>query len=431
MKRIILLFSIILTTVIITGCNPEDDTTSLWGPVTYDSTKHTITNVEIVNTGSEHIEGVTTLKITGTNFPNDYRNLKVWVSLTKAYLASIDPATYKTTEFYIKIPTVYDPLKDAERIDTLTIKLEKNGVPVYATSKLNGVKRGVIVPIKIADIDKPVNAITLDKSNNLYFCLKQNDASKGIFKGIIASNEYSQFLNFNGLFDGLKYGPGDTLYAVGLNYLVSCDGKNLTKINQLANINTANDLDFDDKLNVWVVTKTAKIIALVTRSSKYKNNVKFTINDADIYEMRSCKFVKLNNNAYLYVAGADKNGVEKIVRFKITNDVLDTTPEVIFTLSSGKIYSIALSKDGDIYVGTNGSIPLIWIKPDGTYENMLYYNNLTSTCVIQPDIIAIAYGIDKCIYVIRKTPDKQTYKQTIFKIYTGKDTAPYYGRGDN
>lgn len=440
MKKHLYIIAVLFSMLMIAGCNPEDDTKSLWGPdsILPDSSQHTLTSLEILNTGTEYIEGITTLKAIGTNFSQNYQNMKIWASLTKAFLASPDAFNYKTTEFQFKLPLVYDPFKEADKVDTITLKLEKVGVSRFAIKKIEGAIRGILVPIAFPDVDKPVASITLDKNDNIYFCITQSNVSKGVFKYDVTKNEYAEFARFSGQFTGLKYGPGDTVYAAGLNYIVSFDGKNVTKINQIKSVSTVTDFDFDKNLNIWTVAKTSKIITLLTRASKYKTNVNFTINDADIYEMRSCKYLELNGKAYLYVGGADKNGVEKVVRFEISNNTLNTTPEVMFQSPTGtgqvKVNAIVLSKNGDIYIGSNNTVPLVWVKTNGTYEYMLYYNNLTKSCVIDPNIVAIAGGgvNKKYIYLIRATPEgKTTPKQTIFKVYTGIETAPYYGRGDN
>lgn len=435
MKKIIYTTIVLVGLLFIAGCNPEDDTKSLWGTDSLlpDSAQHTITNLEIVNTGAEYIQGVTTIKVTGSNFAGNINNMKVWCSLAKVYLASIDNDNYTSNQLQFKLPLLYDPLKDSEKIDTLTVKIEKFGVPTFATYKINGAIRGILVPIKFPDIDKPVASITIDKQDNIFFCITQSNVSKGIFKFDKNTGEYAEFAKFSGQFTGLKMGPGDTMYAAGLNYLVSTKDN---KINQIKSISTITDFDFDEGLNIWTITKTAKKIVLLTRASKYKTNVDFTINDVDIYDMRSCKYIKLAGKEYLYIGGADKVGIEKVVRFEINNGTLNTTPEIMFSSAKGanqvRVNAIALSKNGDIYIGSNNTVPLVWVKPDKTFESMLALNKLTGTCFVEPNIVSIAGGgaDKKFIYLIRATPDGKTYKQTIFKIYTGIETAPYYGRGD-
>lgn len=370
--------------------------------------------------------------MSGTNFSGNKDFMKLYCSRDKTYPLIFD--NYNNNSFEFKLPLTYDPLTGVERLDTVSIKLEKEGVPFFAIKNINNAIRGIIAPIEHSDYDKPDLCITIDNNGNILFGLRKGENFDGIYKYSLDNKKYVPVLNLATQFTGLKVGPDGVVFAAGAGYILSFNGQDVKKYDKVKAVSTAADFDFDKNLNIWVVTKSAKKITLLTRESNYQTVQDFSISDSYVQEMRSCKYIELNGKNYLYVGGADKDKVEKVVRFEINNGVLNTTPEVMFSNNEEgsklvRVNSIVLSKKGDIFIGSTVSVPLVWVKTDGSVESMLQFNPSTNKCAIDPNILAMAsYG--KYIYLVR-VPKSSKNKQTIFKVYTGLDMAPYYGRGDN
>lgn len=448
MKTVKILLSFMflaVTMVYITGCNPEDNSVSLYKEgVPSDSTVHTVTSVVPFNTANP-VSGVSVLKIDGTNFSANVSNMKVWIGRVSAQILSSAPYSYSTSTMYVKMPINYTLLKDTFKLEDIAVKVQKSGVNTFATKVLSNSYRGIVQPIKFADIDLPAGALTANSNGELFYNLNSSGAAKGVKKYNFNTKSQSDFLTISNQFTGIKMGPGNLMYGVTSATVVKFDGIALSKVTAVKSISNSNDLDFDASKNIWVVTRNGKICKL--SGTNYSTYNEYSAPADVINYIGTVKYIQLSGKEYLYVTGfkgADYTKVTdaanqwKIVRFDVTGGVPDLTSATTIYRAPAivTLTSLCLSKDGDVYVGTDSRFsPIVWVKPDGNFENLLYYDLSTNLSMLEAGITSLCSDVQnsKYIYALRtgipiglNTPPKTT----ILKIYVDKQGAPYYGRGD-
>ena len=117
---------------------------------------------------------------------------------------------------------------------------------------------------------------------------------------------------------------------------------------------------------------------------------------------------------FLYVAGL-QDEVSKVWRFLIdSNGDLGTAEEVFnFTFYNGSTaFALAFSSSGHLYVGTDGTDPVLLIQPDGTGAEM-YPSVLTQV------VRKFAWGSGDALYAA--TSSTEFYPSGIIQIATRQE----------
>jgi hypothetical protein len=219
-------------------------------------------------------------------------------------------------------------------------------------------------------------------------------------------------------FTDLKYKSGGMLYGVrGVRAIFEItEGSASKTFAVLDNGTSMFTFDFDKNKNIWTAGTGGKIFR-VTPSKEIKS-----FNFAD-----DVTAIKIFND-YLYLATHNANA-QNIVRMHIiSSDSLGTT-ENYFSFSDKfgngvlDIQTITFSNDGQLFIGTDGSNPIIYVNTDGSYG--YWYESL-----IDPQIINLGWGTGTELYALKKAYSASGIDttQTIYSINMEKIGAPELGR---
>jgi hypothetical protein len=395
LKQLILFSAFI---VIMWGCE-NDYPDSIYNPNETFKPNPTISNIS----PDVAFAGVDTITITGQNFSSNSSDVEV-------YFNGVKGETVSSSADLVKVipPNVIG--------DSVKIQLRVVGAIKYAELKPYKLEP-ITIEYGVFDQFDDAYGIACDLNENIYVSLFGNKLIQKITPDL-ERHDYVKILRDKTT--QMKFGPDGYLYYLfGLKFMLRVlpDGSK----DELFAILPGNayDLDFDENLNIYSGGSGSAIYR--TTPDKQSTIVK-QYPDTYIHALRVY-------NGYLYVAGSysgnDPNHVvEGVWRNQIIagNDSLGAT-ELVLDFESkmvGKeIRSLAVSEDGNIYLGSTGDEGIYVIKNDGSF-GALYPG------VLGPDIYAMTWGNGEFIYVTRKSDIDANNR--ILRINMRKKTAPYYGR---
>jgi len=281
-----------------------------------------------------------------------------------------------------------------------------------------------------------VYSIAIDSSENLYVH-RMND--KKIYKITPdgAQSEYGTFTEAS-TSSAMRMGPGGYLYlqrSTGTGdgfkrlYRIAPGGGEAERFVKLSR--NVKSFDFDQNGNIYSGGINSGMF--VIHSDKTFKKVGNYL-DFDIRAIRVFK-------GYVYVA-AGYNGTDTLLssdsttvivlpaergiwKSQILNEGNLATAEPVFnwansgSFSTSEINDITFSEEGDMYVATNNSDPILIIHSDGTTETL--YEKLLSGPAAH-----LVWGNGNYIYINRYGENDDV--SGVDRVIMGKQGAPYYGR---
>jgi hypothetical protein len=354
---------------------------------------------------AQGLAGVTEIKIIGENFSDEIENNIVNFSSIPAKIIFAS-----NNELHVLAPDLVS--------DSIQVKISVSNKEKFSKPHNYKLDAAVSKVYPFKTYQKPYG-ITSDELGNLYFSLVEDNVGKGI-KKINTKGEMVDFAPKGGetFFTDLKYKSGGMLYGVrGVRAIFEItEGSASKTFAVLDNGTSMFTFDFDKNKNIWTAGTGGKIFR-VTPSKEIKS-----FNFAD-----DVTAIKIFND-YLYLATHNANA-QNIVRMHIiSSDSLGTT-ENYFSFSDKfgngvlDIQTITFSNDGQLFIGTDGSNPIIYVNTDGSYG--YWYESL-----IDPQIINLGWGTGTELYALKKAYSASGIDttQTIYSINMEKIGAPELGR---
>lgn len=349
------------------------------------------------------------IRIIGENFSPSLEKNKVYFNNEKAVLLSASP-----TELKVRRPRVTG--------DSITVKVVVDKQVMIAQFRPYRIEKLFDEMGKFTSSNL-LYTITIDNQENIYAY-----AQGPIIYKISPDNVKTEFsLPPMTRAIQMRIGPGGYLYIAG------AVGKTKgvfrlppTGGNEMEQIYTSklnyNVVEFDKNGRLFVCGKSSPLI-IIDQSGSVVNTGRY--DRFNVLEMRIV-------DDRLYVLGiyyGDRKDFPEIGLFasRLTPEggVSEETVLLDWTkteYSDSQLLSFALADDGDIFLGTSGSNPILILHPNGTIEP-LYPTLLT------PSAAGLAWGNSNYLYMMRGNEGGQFEAGRIFRIRLKKKGAPYYGRG--
>jgi hypothetical protein len=214
----------------------------------------------------------------------------------------------------------------------------------------------------------------------------------------------------------IRVGPGGYLYLQRSNntglYRMSLSGGSVDLYKALPD--RASYFDFDQYGNIYSGGKYGLMVTPADGSPSWKV--------AD-YAGKDIRSVRVFQNAvYVSIAGAGAG----IWKSEIQDSKGSLGPAVQYfdwanagEFSAHTPGSITFAEDGDLYVGTSNTDPILVIHPDGSTEP-LYPG------ILKPTAGQLVWGNGDYLFVNRTSKDPNLRR--VIRVAMGKKGAPYYGR---
>ncbi len=377
------------------GCEENKYPDSLYNPNATFNASAEITAVDPPNLG---LAGVTVITLTGKNFSPVLNENIVFFDAVKGTLLE-----GSETRLVVRAP-IYTS-------DSCGIRVSVQGALLFS-NKWKYKLEPAQTPLAAFTTAEQPWAITADAAGNVYTSLVVSNAGVGI-KKITPEGVMGDYSPKGGetKYSAMKMGPGGVIYAVRIAKAIftipAAGEKPVTWVT--AGLGTIYDLDFDANKNIWGVGNNTDIY----RVKQDKSVAKFPFT-ADLRSVRVF-------NGHVYVAGK-KDGAEKIWRFPLNGEELGAVEEYFdFSAkvsSEYSVYCITFSADGYMYVGTNAPQALYLVHPGGNFE-VLYPGQFL------PKALVFAWGAGTTLCYTREATAANP--QTIIRLNTLKQSAPYYG----
>jgi len=389
----------IITLIFMIGCSP--DTT----PSLYTDDGPGATPVIATMNPTQGLAGVTEITIAGSNFSTVADDNFVYFGPLRATVLSASE-----NELRVVAPDLVQ--------DSIQVKIAVSGAELFSNSELYKLDAAVAEVYPFLGFQQPY-AITSDELGNLYFSLAEDGAGKGV-KKISPDGELTDFAPKGGetFYFSLKYKTGGTLYGVrGVRAIFEITEGNAPGVFAALDNGTAMfDLDFDEDGNIWTAGKGGKIY----RVTPEKDIKSFDFAD-NISSMRIF-------NDYLYLAVKSETS-QDIVRIPMISADSLGVAEIYFPFSTHygfevlDVKAITFANDGQLYIGTDGLNPIVYVNADGTYG--YWYENL-----ISPKIINFGWSTGVNLFAVREqfVGGGIETTQTIYTLNMEKEGAPEYGR---
>lgn len=412
-NKIILLASFLF---IILGCENKITYEPVWDPDKQGAPDPVIYNVQ----PDSAFGGVMEINLFGENFaPEINRNF--------VYFGRISAVVKAASANQL---TVIRPI---DLSDTVTIYLSVRDA--YQSTKFGPYKleEGII---EVGEELGRVYSIAIDSSENLYVH-RMND--KKIYK-ITPDGEQSEYGTFTeaSTSSAMRMGPGGYLYlqrSTGTGdgfkrlYRIAPGGGEAERFVKLSR--SVKSFDFDQNGNIYSggINSGMFVIHSDKTFKKVGNYFDFDIRSIRVFE------------GYVYVA-AGYSGTDTLLssdsttviavpagkgiwRSQILNDGSLSTVEPVFnwansgSFSTSEINDITFSEEGDMYVATNNSNPILIIHSDGNTETL--YEKILSGPTTH-----LVWGNGNYIYINRYGENDDV--SGVDRVIMGKQGAPYYGR---
>lgn len=403
-KRFIIVQAILLVAalmLVLAGCDSNDYPPSLYDPNAKTSAAAVISAVD---PASVALSGVTMITFTGSNFSTVKEDNIVYFNAEKGTVLEASSTMLK-----VRAPIYVS--------DSIAIRIAVKNSELFSnkwTYKLEAAQENLLT---LTPAEIPYGIAT-DAAGNVYASLIVSNAGAGVKIVTPGAEKYVDYAPKGGetFWTAMKMGPGNVLYCArnlkGIFTIAAAAAKPATFASSgLGNIY---DLDFDASHNLWGVGNNTDIYRV--KPDKSITKFPFTAN---------LKSVRVYNG-YLYVAGK-KDNADKVWRFAINGETLGAAEEYFdFSAKVGggaSVYCITFSADGYMYVGTDAAEAIFIVSPTGSFEP-LYPGQFF------PKTLLFAWGPGASLYMTREQVlegDQIKYAQTIIRINTQKESAPYYG----
>ena len=379
------------------ACEKEEPTT-VYDPGAGGSAAPVITSVDPAGSA---FGGVTEVTLNGQNFSSvDTANV-VYFGNRSAAVLSASPTRL----------VVLPPDTDATG---LTISVAVPGAYAMAQFGPYKLERASVEYGGFKDLDQ-VYSIALDASENLYAQLKDT-AQVNIVPPNGTGTKYGKLAGFPKASD-MKIGPGGYLYLQQTNStsLHRMDPGGGTTSLYVTLPGKASAIDFDSSGNIFAGGAGAGLFVV---------NPNKATREVGSYRNKTIKSIRVFSG-YVYVAVSAPQG--GIWRNKIltTAGALDTNQlyydwtKAPGTFSAAPVKYVAIAEDGDLYVGTDNTDPILLVHPDGSAETLY-------PSVLKPPLEQLVWGPSTYLYQNRYSSTVPSIRRVI-KIGMGKKGAPDFG----
>lgn len=357
------------------------------------------------------LSGIGELTINGNNFSAVAADNLVYFDGQLATIVSATP-----TQIVVKTPKLVG--------DSLEVKVSVQGAWLYNDPFYYTLETAIEEYGGFGLEQEQLYGQAVDKDENLYVSVVSRRIDKITPDGERTKN-FAPLPSIVIQANRLRVGPDGYIYAArnfARIYRVTLDG---TSNEQFVNISGEReyDLDFDQNGNFYTAGN-GNLLTVVYPDASFETVAN--------YPAAFIKVVRVVGS-YVYLAGTDSDGSERIWRNQI-NSVNDLgANELVFdataTLGSDvEIQSLAFAEDGDIYIGINATDdPIIVLHPDGSTEP-LYPGLWRPEGFNSVAIYDLTWGNGNHIYAVRRASNADGTVQNVLKINMQKTGAPYWGR---
>jgi hypothetical protein len=399
-------FAVLLVPVLllVSGCQNEQ-TANIYDPgASSPAPQPTITSIS----PTVGLAGVTTITINGTNFSAVKEANTVYFETTQATVL-----TAGATMLTVKAPNL---VKDSVRVRVHTVSSW-----LFSNSANCKLEAAVSEFGQLVATDEAWG-MTSDAAGNLYVSMVSSGAGIGI-KKFTPAGAKSDYAPTGGVtkWSSIKMGPLGEIYAARILraiYKIPAGGGSPAIWVSFGNLGTVFDMDFDQNKNLWAGGNNTSVYRI-----KPDKDVKAFPFEANVRAVRVY-------NGYVYFGGlVTADNAEKVVRFRIVSADSLGAREEIFNLTTsplggaGKaIFAINFNTDGDMYIGTDATNPIIVVRADKSAEPL-------HPGLLSPTMHVFASGTGTALYAIKGTSSSGVVGSSgkIFKINPLKTLAPYYG----
>jgi len=388
--------SLFLLLMLSLGCE-YDGPDPVWSPDYSNGSSPTISRVEPANSMA-----AMTITIIGDNFSPIMENNSVYINGEKVGLKSASK-----TEIVIYRPSITG--------DSLIMKVVVKGAFSIAESGPYKIEQMINSLDAFGQTDD-VRTIAIDADGNIYA------VSRKIIYKVTPEGVETEWGSFAGRISLIRSGPDGYLYVQKFNSnsfsRVPPEGGDLVNFVSLPKKSTF--FDFDSYGNIFLGGDESGIVLVKPDKSAAA---------LGIYDAFNIKALRVFEG-YIYVAAeytGEDTGIpaEAIWKTKILNqngDIEGREPVFDWTNSGeyaeSEILDITFSLDGDMYIGTDYSNPVLIVHKDGRTEP-LYYGLLLSPAT------NLVWGNGNFLYINRGAAYEAVQ---VVAVEMGKPGAPYYGR---
>lgn len=391
---------LLLMVAFFAGC-AEDPSPVLWDDPTYKGGAAPV--ISAITPADSAFAVVDEITITGTNFLPDttqtsvyFNNKKVQITALSATSITVISPNIVSDSIMIRVVTQ----NSVEMSNKVPYKLLEGFGPYFAFKEKE---------------DKPTS-MTFNKNGDLYVSMIVNGVGAGV-KRVYNDNGELKIADYapkgaETNWSGLKFGRDGILYGSkklrGIWQINA--GVAPTNAPWVQTAGNVSDFDFDQNGQIWAAGIGANVYN-IDPATKVVTNTAFQM-----------EVISVRVFGDKLLLGGKKDGKQVVYEFTIngkslTNGrvLLDVTAlEATFTVSA-----ITVASDGTIYIGGNGADPIIQLTPAGT-ASYLFAGRLIPTALA----FGWAPGSKYMLYTKEGTP------QTIYRVFVGKTTAPFYGLGN-
>ncbi len=394
----------VFVAVVFAGCD-EDAPPSVFDPNAPGGTTPTITSVQ---PESLAVAGLTEVVITGSNFAEADSDNVVYFGATKATLTS---AT--STEIRVVPPAIVG--------EDLMIQIVVAGAYETATYGPYDLEALGIEYGGFGNLDE-VQSLAIDANENLYANMKSGVMSFVVLVPPSGQNSTYGTTTFPKA-SQMNIGSGGDLYLQQSSsrymFTIPPGGGTPDSFATLPNGPRSNYFDFDVTGNIFSAGNKSGLYVIRPDASLQE------VGDYDLFDVKSIRVY----DGYVYLAAINTGptpDVPGIWRNMILapGDLLGPA-ELVFDWANAGVhatssfFSITFSSDGDLYVGTDHTDPILIIKPDDSIET-LYPGLLVGPAG------SLVWGTGTYLYQNRTSDDDNVRR--LIRISIGKTGAPYYGR---
>ncbi len=404
-KAVIRLIStVILFFFAFLACEKEK-VSSVFNPDETGNLSPIITSVDPADFG---MISVTEIKIIGENFSASMDNIEG----NTVYIGSEKAKVLAASNTELSVLATQTPG------DSLTIKVIVPGafkIAKFGPYKLKTVQEEYG---KFGNFDK-VQSITFDKDEHMYTFLATKEFIKVTPDGeqIILSNfKYPRVLD-------MKVGPDGYLYILAYFlkpiYRLSLTGGDVESWADLPK--RSNALDFDANHNIF---------SAGNKTGIYRTKPDATVETKGDHGDFSIDALRVYDGSLYFLGSYSGTNTAFAAKGIWRSTILDNDgnigdPEQVLdwedtgNYASSKFFSFTISLDGDLYVGTDYTHPVLHIQQSGTMDS-LYQN------ILVPPASKLEWGTDTYMYINVLSQDDDLRR--IYRVEMSKEGAPYYGR---
>ena len=400
--------------IILSGC--EYNAPTVWPPQKQGAPDPLISSIE----PDSAYGGITEIRIVGKNFsPVSGEDF--------VYFGTVPGLVQAASETQL---TVIRPVNVG---GSLTIQLAVRDAFETAKYKSYKLEQGII---EVGHKLGRVYSIAMDSDENLYAHLRSD---KIIYK-ITPDGTQSEYGTFTeaDLSSAMRMGPDGYLYlqrSTGTGkgykrlYRIAPGGGEAERFVKLSR--AVRSFDFDQNGDIFSGGKESGVFVIHSDKTfaEVGNYRDFDIKAVRVFDGYVYVAGKYNGTDTLYspdsttvIAAPDEKGIWKSQI--LTDGDLDTVEPVFDWANSGsfsasEINDVTFSVDGDMYVGTDNTNPILIIHSDGTTETL--YNGL-----LNGPALHLVWGNGDYLYINRYGKDDDA--SGVDRVIMGKKGAVYYGR---